>query len=56
MQSGARIGRIVAIVRLARTGRRDRLRILFDMAHPAHVHQFRVLAHALLDRGHVVRW
>jgi uncharacterized protein len=32
------------------------VRILFDSAHPAHVHQFVTLAHALTARGHEVRF
>lgn len=31
------------------------MRVLFDVAHPAHAHQFRVLAFALLARGHEIR-
>lgn len=32
------------------------MRILFDAAHPAHVHQFVMLAHELIARGHEVRF
>lgn len=31
------------------------MRVLFDIAHPAHVHQFVPIAHELIARGHVVR-
>lgn len=31
------------------------MRVLFDIAHPAHVHQFVPIAHELVARGHVVR-